>query len=300
MSGTDEELLQETNVGTDEDLFNSALAETPIEEPEPVVEEQPEQTEGQPRNEDGTFKAKEPEPEPAKDAPADDDRTGHIPAWRLKEEAEARRQALKEADEAKETARSLKAQLEDLQRRTAPERPAPQAEQEVEPDPILDPQGFSRHIERKLEQRFRQERGEQSMEMAREANPELFEKAFSEVTQAIQRGDRATQLRIYNSRNPGKEMIAWYREVDTQRKVGSDPEKWLEQELDKRLADPAYQAKVLERIRGGAKPATTSTARPAVDLPPSLSGATRDNGSRASDADDNDVSDEALFRQALR
>jgi hypothetical protein len=102
---------------------------------------------------------------------------------------------------------------------------------------------------------------------------------------------------MQQSRDPGETLIQWHRENKTRAEVGNDPNAYFDKRFEAYLSDPANQAKVLERIRGGAQPQPGAPRQAsAVNLPPSLTRAT--NASADVSADDNDISNDALWRHA--
>jgi hypothetical protein len=101
---------------------------------------------------------------------------------------------------------------------------------------------------------------------------------------------------MQSSRDPGKTLLQWHREEKTRAEVGNDLTAFREREQERLLSDPAFLAKAIEKARGAAQPSIQPGTRPAVSLPPSLTRAT--NASADGSADDNDVSDEGLWRHA--
>ena len=105
---------------------------------------------------------------------------------------------------------------------------------------------------------------------------------------------------MQNSRDPGETLMQWHRENKTRAEVGNDPNAYFDKRFEAYLSDPANQAKVLERIRGGVQPSNPAGNRQGlpspVSLPPSLTRAT--NASADVSADDNDISNDALWRHA--
>jgi hypothetical protein len=102
---------------------------------------------------DGKLVDPEPQPEPEaqltpepEKAPVDDN-APQVPSWRVREINEERRAALAERD----ALRAEKAQWEARQRPT--EQPKP-AEQPAKPDPLLDPEGYEKYIEAKVEDKL--------------------------------------------------------------------------------------------------------------------------------------------------
>jgi hypothetical protein len=281
---------------SDQELFNEAnMDEVPAEEvvaevPEAIVEQE------QPRDEAGRFAAlsqieqlaevaaeKPPAPPPV------DDNAAMIPSFRLKQEADARRQL--ETDLANERAEraALRQRLEAL------ERPTPKAEPvKVEkPDPLLDPEGYEKYLETKFEEKLLNNHRESSLAQAHRTYKTEFEEAYAAAQKVV---DPALRARMQNSRDPGETLIEWHREQKVRAEVGNDPNAFFEKRFEAYLADPANQAKVLERIRGAAQqqPGATRQAS-ATSLPPSL---TRATTATTVTADDDDISDEGLWRSA--
>jgi hypothetical protein len=93
--------------------------------------------------------------------------------------------------------------------------------------------------------------------------------------------------------NPFDNLVKWHQQNQVMSRIGNDPDAWLQQEIERRLNDPAEQAKILERIRTGAA-ANTSRSQPATNLPPSLNRLPAGGNQPA----DTDMSDGALFNFA--
>lgn len=267
-----------SEVEIDEDaLFEGAVSdapETPVTE-QPVEQHETEQP------------ATEQEEPPAAELTAEKPPIPPKPEWRLKEDAERAR--LAEAELANE--RAEKAALK--QRLEALERPAPKAEQQpkasARPDPLLDPDGYAAAIRAELREEALNERREESLQRAAEANPAEFKEAYAAAQQAV---DPALRARMQASRDPGKTLLEWHRENKVRAEVGTDPNAWLEKKMEERLKDPAFLAKAVELARGSAQPQQPN-GRPRVELPPSLNGASRSNAALKSGNDD--LSDEALW-----
>lgn len=285
MSGEKDE-LQELEMESDAALFEGAAGETEKETPEPVVVEKEEA-------EPETPEAKADETEKP-DTTAEQDKSGLIPSWRLREETEAKNAAIRERDADRAERAKLAERLAKLEKPTEQKADEP-------PDPLIDPQAYAKWQDQRLDTRLRQERGELSMRYTRKANPEVFDKAYAAINEAMSKGDRLSQLRIYNSPDPGEELIAWYKEAETRREVGNDPATYKARVLEEALKDPTYLAKAIAaaKVSAGAPAQTNGDARPVVKLPPSLTGAARADAA-SMNSDDNDVSDEGLMSYALR
>ena len=178
------------------------------------------------------------------------------------------------------------------QRLAALEKPTP-AKVEEEPDPLLDPKGYRDFIREETRKEILNERRESSLQQAHRTYKGEFEEAYAAAQKQV---DPVLRTMMQNSRDPGETLIQWHRERKTKAEVGNDPNAWLEKKLEERLNDPAFLAKAMERARGVASPQTNG--KPNVQLPPSLNNASRANASLVS-SDDNDDSDEAVFKYAM-
>lgn len=280
---TDQDLFDEANA--DEVTTEEVVAEAPAEE---AVQE------GQHRDEHGRFAAQAADAPAATDPPAPapvDDNAAMVPSWRVREINEEKR-ALADRVAAFE-AEKLQWQR---QQQPAPQ-PAPVAQEKAEaPDPLLDPVGYREFIRNELREERLNERREDSLQNAHAKYKEEFDEAYAAAQKQV---DPALKARMQNSRDPGETLMQWHRERKTMAEVGTDPNAFFDKRLEAFLSDPANQAKVLERIRGGAQqqqqPGAPRQAAPVV-LPPSLTRAT--NASSATSADDDDVSDDGLWRHA--
>jgi len=285
---SDRELFDEANA--DEAPADDAVVETP--------EAEPEQQE-QPRDEQGKFAAKAPEEpekpviETAAEKPAVDDNAPQVPSWRVREINEEKRQiaerlAAKEAAEA-----SWQAERQQmLTRLAALEKPA-EPEKVTKPDPLLDPEGYEAYLERKVEDKLLNQSREASLQLAHRTYKTEFEEAYAAAQKQV---DPALKARMQNSRDPGETLIEWHREQKTRAEVGTDLNAFRQREQERLLSDPAFLAKAVEKARGSAQQQLQPGKAPPVDLPPSLARAT--NASTITSADDNDVSDEGLWRHA--
>jgi hypothetical protein len=278
---------------TDEELFNDANSdEAPAEE---VVAEAPEAEaeQEQPRDEAGRFAAQaaeQPENPVAANpipAPAVDDNAAMVPSWRVREINEEKR-ALADRLAAMEAERSK------WQQPPAPQVAQPAPEKAEPPDPLLDPVGYREFIRNELREERLNERREDSLLQAHRTYKAEFEEAYAAAQKQV---DPALKARMQASRDPGETLMEWHREQKTRAEVGNDPNAFFQKRLDAWLADPANTAKVIERARGAAQPqpGATRQAQP-VNLPPSLTRAT--NASLDSSADDDDVSNEGLWKHA--
>jgi len=279
---------------TDEDLFKDANSdemteiEPVAEAPEPVAEQTEPTEQTQARDEQGRFAA---EP-PAVASPAlQEEQRERIPLAEYLSERE-KRQTFE--NELKAERERIAQERQEFQRRLQTlEKPVVQ-EQAAKPDPLLDPEGYEKYLENKFEEKLLTNHRESSLSQAHRTYKTEFEEAYAAAQQQI---DPALRARMQQSRDPGETLIAWHRENKTRAEVGNDPNAYFDKRFEAYLSDPANQAKVLERIRGGAQPQPGAPRQAsAVNLPPSLTRAT--NASADVSADDNDISNDALWRHA--
>lgn len=273
---------------TDQDLFNEANAdEAPAVEAVAEASEAVEQVE-QPRDEQGRFAAQaaeEPVPAASQQPATVDDNAAMVPSWRVREINEEKRTLA-------DRLAALEAERHKWQQPPAPPPAAPE-EKAVKPDPLLDPEGYEAYLERKFEEKQLNADRERSLAQAHRTYKAEFEEAYAAAQKHV---DPALKARMQQSRDPGETLIEWHREQKTRAEVGNDPNAYFDKRLDAWLADPANQAKVIERARGAAQPQPGAAAQVApVHLPPSLTRATK---ASAISADDNDVSNEGLWRHA--
>ena len=278
---SDQELFDQANA--DEAPADEAVVEAPAAEPE---------QQEQPRDEQGKFAAKvadEPEKPVVAEAaekPVVDDNAPQVPSWRVREINEEKRRIAEENER-------MKAELAQL--RQAPRQPVEQpkpAEKPARPDPLLDPDGYAAAIRQELREEALNERREESLLRAREANQAEFDEAYAAAQKAV---DPALKARMQATRDPGKTLLEWHREQKTRAEVGNDLTAYKQRLREEAMKDPEFRKAAMEAWRTEAQQPTGGKAPP-VNLPPSLTRAT--NASAVTSADDNDVSDEGLWRHA--
>ena len=266
---------------SDDELFHEAISDEETTH-EAVAEPQIKESE-QARDEAGRFasdKAEEAAAEATDEKPVVDDNAAMVPSWRVREIREERDALARRLEEA---GRQPVAQPQQAQQ----QQPA----KVDRPDPLLDPDGYAKHVRDEIRQELLHDRRESSLQAAREANPEEFDEAYKAAQQRI---DPALKARMQASRDPGKTLLEWHREAKVKQEVGNDPNAWLEKKLEERLKDPAFLAKAVELARGNAQPQLNG-GRPRVELPPSLNGASRSNATLQSNSAE--PSDEQLFQE---
>lgn len=258
--------------------------------PEPVV-----QTEdaGPARDEHGRFAAKDTKDEPEQPAvtttpePAKPDNAAQVPSWRLAEVSEARRAAEARAQDLERHVHQLSGQLRQF------------TEKAPEPiDPYVDPEKFA-------DQRARQavDPVKSQVDTIREyysRKDAIKTHGADTVTEAYKWLDDAARSRnpnaiallqrVMTSIDPFEEIVTAYKSDKALATVGNDPNAWFEKELERRLTDPAFKAKL------NAAPAQASPTN-IVKLPPSLNRAAS-GGNKPEDP--GDMSDPSLFAYATR
>jgi len=306
MADIEQELLSESVAATDAEILSEAFQDTPAEQPE-VTETEPEKPDN--RDEKGRFTAKaEEKTEPEKteaEAPREQeqDEHGQIPSWRLREVAEERRLAKAEAEAERQRRTTLEQELVQMRQQLQTlQKPKDEPKQE-EIDPLIDPQGFAKRLQssfqEQLQEQLREVQLNNNLALASVKHGEKFDAAYNAFVQAAQQGDRLTYQSVMNSPNPGEAMVRWHAQQMTLKEVGSDPAAYKQKLLDEAMKDPAFQAKVIEAIKGGSVQSGQRPQNNITQLPPSLSRATGSK-SGSSIEDDTDNSDGAVFNYAFR
>jgi hypothetical protein len=277
----------------------------------PQIEQQTETTaatDGQQRDEHGRFAPKvEAEAAPAAQAHVDtaqqaDTEAGRVPQQALHASREKEREARQEAETLRQQIAEMRGQIQLLsQRGQAPEpKPAPPAKPDFWENPDVYLQTGVQEALSPVQQQLQQQNERFSRFMAVQAHgKDAVDAAEAAVEAELSKlpPDHQAQMRAARAKaaDPYSEMVAWYKQKQTMETVGNDPNAWLEAEMEKRLADPAYQAKLLERIRTTAA-GNTNRSNPVTNLPPSLNRLAA-GGNAPGEAD---LSDAGLFASALR
>lgn len=308
------------NSPNDEDLFQNAIADTPVAETPtetttPVVEtpqivDEP-ATEGRVRDPlTGRFAAKAETTEPAPDQPAiqgeapaaQPDNAAQVPSWRLREVNEAREAAERRALENEQRASNLERQFTALQRQLAEQQKQP-----AEPvDFFADPNAAMNQSLAPIEQRMRQmqnnfmlraSKAEAIITHGREAVNEM-EKAVEQAMKAGHPELPALSAQMANSDDPVGVAMQWYQRDKLVKETGGDLATFKQRMLDEALKDPAFLAKALGQAKAQASGQLPgSTPNNLVQLPPSINRAT----SSASPHDEaGDLSDRSLYSFATQ
>lgn len=297
-----------TTEGTETDFDLDALM---ADEKEPAAPESESQTQegDEPaitaettRDEQGRFAAQKTEESAEPEGEADPAKTGTVPHAALHEAREREKTEKARADALERTLAQLQGQMQALQAQV--NRPLqPTGEQQQPANFWDDPDKF---IESKLssklspiEQQQRQSVETFSRQMASiEFGAEKVQAAQQAMEQSIQMRDPSAVAeiqRIARSEHPFAELVKWHQQKTALEMVGNDPQKWLEAEKAKLIADPNFQKQVIEAIRAGQSQQVPNGQAPVTSLPPSL-GRLPGGTNTAQTAD---TSDEGLFKYAM-
>jgi hypothetical protein len=282
----------------EQDIFDSALTDDAPEAAEPQIEESPEPVvnEGPARDEQGRFAPKAAQPELEAPAPQEQPEareSNGIPSWRLKEEAEARRAAEERYQQTVRELAEIKAQFTNMQKQSEPPKAVP--------DIFEDAGAFVGHNVSQAVDPIKQEIGQlrefySQREAVRTHGEDKVKSAYDWIAQGMQSRDperMAIYQRAMGSFDPYGEIITAHQKQTIFQQIGTDPNAYFEKQLEERMKDPSFQAKLLESVRGSAQ-----TRPSTVKLPPSLS---RVSSAAPIQADDDyDGSEAGLFKYATR
>lgn len=298
------------------ELFNSALSDTPMEAIEATAEvevttEAQTQTDERPRDDKGRFASKQedanPEttteqPAPAVAAKVEDNpqpqaerERGEIPAWRLREEAEAKREAAARAEQYQRELEETRRQNAAFQQQMATLQRQLQERNSPPPDMYADPEGYQRHQADQHQMALRQQAVMFSEQLARvKFGDELYTKAEQEIARHVQMNPHDPVVHVLQqSSQPAFEVVKWFQQQEANKRLaGKSIDDLLKEEREKALNDPAFLAQAIEKAKATAKPVQTQ----ANATIPSLNRAT----AAASVTTDDDESDAGLLKAALR
>jgi hypothetical protein len=277
---------------SDSDIFDSVVSGNPVPELQPEPTPQP--TPSQSRDDSGRFAtpavqsaAAEPIVEPQ--TQGNEPHTGgNVPVGAVQAEREKRQAAQHEAEALRREVAELRGMVK------ATSQPAPQPQQEKPPVSIFEnPDEYLQSQLSPVQQTIQEMREELWESRAAALHTQGAIDAAKEAANALAGTPQGKALhqQITASGNPFDNLVKWHKQQEAYAKVGSDPEAWLNSELEKKLADPAFLAQAIERARAGAAPAPGSRQQPVTNLPPSLS--KLPSGGNAPAA--GDQSDAALF-----
>jgi hypothetical protein len=227
-------------------------------------------------------------------APEDTNHSGGIPAQRLKAEADKRR----EAEASAEALRREIAELRGMVQANSTPKPQQAPREEPQPATIWDnPEVFLGNQLSPIQAQMQEMRELMWEGQAAQTHGMETLAAAKTAAEALFGTPEGAELhrKLTSGGNPFDQLVKWHKQQQAFAKVGEDPDAWLEAELEKRLSDPAEQAKIIERLRTGAAN-QSNRSQPLLSLPPSLNRLP----SGGNQAADNDMSDGSLFSHATR
>lgn len=231
--------------------------------------------------------------EPAAHVAGQQQQNGNIPVAAIQAERDKRQEAQLEAE-------ALRREIAELRGMVKAGQPAPTPQEPKAPATLWDdPDAFLGSQLTPLQQQLQEMREELwENKAAATHTPEAVQsaKAAAEALFGTPEGKQLHQQITAAGGNPFDNLVKWHQQQTALARVGSDPDAWLNAEIEKRLSDPAEQAKILDRIRNGAASIQATQLRPLTQLPPSLSRMP----ASSHQGDDNDASDSALFSHAIK
>jgi hypothetical protein len=322
------EAMGEGLEGQHEQDDDASSEEQDAEETDGEAEEGEEgEDEGEEGEEAETAEGKD-EPKPEAKTETREQPQGRVPAGKLREEAERRRQAeqLLETERAaraeeRKNFEALQTQVQTLTQilqgqRQPPQPPGkeePKTEPEV-PDIFENPRGFVDHIREIVQQAvtpvrsdMKKQAVETSFALAHSTHKDTFANAFQAINKLDPQNpdDRATVQRIYNSPNPGEALVQWHKRSTALSRVGDDPDAY-ERSIEERtrqslLKDPEFKKQLLAEMRQEAATGQNGSPRTETRLPPSLARRGGSNlGVERGDHDRHDNSEQAVADAAWR
>lgn len=221
-----------------------------------------------------------------------------VPVGAVQEERAKRQEAQRLAADLERQLAELRGQVTLLSQQRQPAAQQPQQEQQ--PATIWDdPDNYLKSQLSPVQQQMQEMREMLWESQAAQAHTAEKLEAAKAAAQALAGtpAGQALHSEIMAGGNPFSNLVKWHERQQTLATVGNDPQAWLQSELAKLKADPAFQAEIIALARGGAvaQPGIRSQ-QPVTSLPPSLSRIP--TGGNA--AEDNDMSDGALFAHATR
>ena len=315
----------------DEETESEDADEAPDDEDESDGEEEQEEGEGDEGEDEAESEQEDAEAEPEESAQPQVKPEGRVPSGRLREQteraerAEGRVEVLvqeRDADrqrydrdigDLRQRFDSLTAALQGRAPQGAPQASTPSPD--TPPDIFENPQGYT-DFQNRLRQRDLGEvkqmlgtmRFQNSVDIARAVHGDKFTKAWDAVNKLDARNtdDFGLAQRIFNSPNPGEEILKWHARQETLRVVGDDPEKYkqtITNEVREAMKnDPEFRRQILDELRAEATGDRPSRpARHVTRLPKSLNGAQGQGSNREkTDPDLYDDSDQSVWNSAWR
>jgi hypothetical protein len=233
----------------------------------------------------GKFVAKKDGTEQPKDAgrQSADDTTRGIPSGRLREEAEARRQADARAEAAEKRLADMERQLSELRQAPA-QRRAPETPQ-APPNIFENPDAYIDHRLTPIQQAQEQLLDRTSRMVAVQAfGKEVVDAAFQELAKEVQSNPAARYeaQRIWQAEHPYGALVEWHKSRVALKEIGTDPAAYQQKLREQLLNDPEFVKQAIEKTQTQARTPVNGSRSPTteIDLPPSL--ATRAGASGSS------------------
>lgn len=218
-----------------------------------------------------------------------------IPAWRLREEAEGRRQAEANLQELQRQNAMLMGQLQTFTQKQQPR-----------PDLYENPDGFVEHGVKTAVDPIRSEMSNlreyySRKDAIREHGLETVTEAYKAFHQATRAGDpRVAGLvqRVLAGPDPFEDIVSWHKRERTLQTVGDNPGAWAEKHIIELAKDPTQRQRLLQALNGVGQQVPPGQAQPVVKLPPSLNRATASAlpGNGAGSLDDAELYNFAIGR----
>lgn len=269
-------------LGDDPPPPSSALAEEP-----PASGDSPPPKPGEPEPEAPPAK---PEAKPEAKAPEET-----IPSWRLREEAEARRAA--EARVA-ELEAGIRTHVRQQEATKGQEKPVDFFDDPARATQDMVTQALSKVLEPHVKSTQRTLNYLGQMTATQVHGKEAVSEAEKAVFDAMDAGTLTTAEyeSIVQAPNRYDAAVQWHKNKKALETVGNDPEAFFQRRLDEMLADPAFQAKVVDKIKGAVSNGN-GNGNGQVRLPPSLS-----NRASAAPARESlgDLSDQSLWQHSWK
>lgn len=275
---------------TETEILTDAFRPEPAKEPDEP--ETPEETKEKPRDEQGKFKASEDEKPEQAEAKPEKSEDAMVPSSRLREVTDKSRKIEEENNSLRNLLTQVQTRLNALEQKPAPK----EQQQENKLDPIVDPDGFVKSLNEQFEQKLRAERLNNNLAIAHVKHGETFEKAYEALLGERNSGNMPLVNQLTATANPGEAIVQWYRNQQTLKEVGNDPQAYRQKLRDELLKDPDFVKAAVEAARASAGQPNTGQ-RSVVQMPPSLSRVA--GSSKNADPIDTDDSDKAVFDYAF-
>lgn len=258
-----------------------------------------------PRDKDGKFVKAEPEAKELARDPADKPR---VPLGELQSERAKRQAAEAERDTDRKALADLNAKLDLALKQIETLKPKiePRAGAEADdgPDIFTDPKAFVGKLTEGFQKQLDDVKAGTSMQLAHYKHGEAFERAYADLSKLSPDDGANRQLvqGIYRSANPGEAIVAWHRQQEASRRIGSDgldkyEERVRAETRDKLAQDPEFRQQLIESMR--AEGSGKGNPRPPIRLPKSLNGAAG-GSQQIRDPDEFDNSETSVFGYAFR